>query len=121
MKYSMKINQLNKNGLKQGLWKEHYNSAGLDYIGEFENGRRHGSWEEYYISGEIYAKGQHQKGDRVGLWLFYRKTGELFLEVNYKGSLSHLASKSYLKDGRIEDQGFFNKVSKRGLWYARYF
>ena len=120
MKTSMKINQLDKQGNRHGLWEIYYSDGQLWGNGEFKNGLRHGLWK-YYETGQLWYKGQYQKNKRAGLWLFYRISGELYLECRYRDDLKHGDSKSYLIDGTIEGQGFFNKSRKHGLWYARYF
>ena len=41
-----KINQLDANGNRTGLWRGYWDNGKLDYEGNYINGLKHGIWKE---------------------------------------------------------------------------
>jgi len=71
MKTDIKINQLDKNGKRNGIWKFYYasNPSKLLYIGAYnKDGWKHGLWEYYYDNGQLSSKGELKKEKQIGLW-----------------------------------------------------
>ena len=47
------INQIDSNGMKQGVWKKTYDNGNLRYKGNFKNDNPEGIFYYYYKSGEL--------------------------------------------------------------------
>jgi antitoxin component YwqK of YwqJK toxin-antitoxin module len=91
----MKVNQVDKNGLKTGIWEFRYLTGQVmlrrNYKSEqphglsedfsaggrlmrkvnFKNGKENGRLESYNYDGSLFYCGMMKDGVRVGLWEFY--------------------------------------------------
>ena len=91
----------NKEGKKEGIWKEYrFNDNGvfrkefealygngerMTFIGSYLNSEKEGIWKEFYESDQLFQKGNFTEGEKHGEWLYYYKNGKLSQKGNYKG------------------------------------
>jgi len=125
-----KINQLDANGERTGVWKKYYPNNRIRYEGEFIAGKEVGTFKFYSIKnsehpistktfeknnsfcnvkfyteeGVLESEGQLDGKVRVGKWLYYHKDGKTLLsEEMYENGVLHGESKTYFKNGKITE------------------
>lgn len=104
-------------GLRQGVWKEFYESGEKEADGEYLNGKKTGSWKYYYRNGKLEQAGSYNANGRPdGKWKWYYESGNLRKEDNYsKGKLNgdHLE----LSDsGKVIIKGQYVDGEEDGEW-----
>ncbi len=138
-----KINQTDKNGLKQGYWKKVYPNKVLAYevrfkddkpVGEMkryhENGKLmallkyddNGEWasaKHYNEKAELIAEGKYHGKLKSGLWLFYMD-GIKRMEETYDEGLKTGVSKSHFKNGKPAEEKHWEKDVENGVWRQFY-
>ena len=64
-----RINQLDPNGLKQGLWKTRYSNNQLMWEENYVNGKMQGLWRTWYDNGHLMQEGyyinENQEGEQI--------------------------------------------------------
>ena len=102
-----KINQVDENGKRTGIWKKYHSNKRIRYSGQFEAGREVGVFkfysplnsehpvtiktyfnnsdiskvQFYTVEGVLESEGQMKGRDRIGLWKYYSRDGKtLFSE-----------------------------------------
>ncbi|MGB5264007.1 MAG: toxin-antitoxin system YwqK family antitoxin, partial [Lutimonas sp.] len=120
------VNQLNKNGEREGVWEKYYDNNRLRYRGTFKNGREVGTFKYYSAAssdhpviikefdansdladvkfyteaGVLESEGQMKGKDRVGKWIFYHTDGKSVMsEENYVNGKLDGTYKTYFQDG----------------------
>ena len=68
-----KINQLDSNGLKTGLWVEYYSNGQIEVESEYLNGLKNGITKCYYESGELWEVGYFINNKLEGISVTYFK------------------------------------------------
>lgn len=69
----MKINQLDKDGLKHGLWEIRLGPK-TTYSISYKRGKFHGPYT-YYSNGNLFYKGEYKNDKRYGLWELFNSDG----------------------------------------------
>ena len=54
--FTQTVNEVDANGLKQGVWEKTFDNGNLRYKGRFMNDNPHGIFMYYYDSGELQAE-----------------------------------------------------------------
>jgi len=80
-----KINKINKNSLKQGVWLESNIEDNEERIilQYYINGVLNGDYREFFTDGTLAAKGKFKNGNPIGRWEFYLKNGALIRWLIY--------------------------------------
>lgn len=104
-------------GLKQGYWKEFYNTGELKAEGRYRQNLKQGLWKYYFKNGQIEQMGQYLKGKPDGDWTWYYPTGEVLREEVFYLGLEDGESKEYNPDGSIIYQGNYSEGEKIGKWF----
>ena len=73
-----------KNDLKNGPFKEYFESGVMKTEAVFKNNQYDGLVTTYFPSGSIRMQGMYKNGVRDGNWKVYKETGELDHEDIYK-------------------------------------
>lgn len=73
--YIDKINKLNKNGHKEGLWVENYNSITNELY--YKDGQKSGVFKSYTKKGKLSAIGEYTNGKITGTWYHFGDYGHL--------------------------------------------
>ena len=63
-----KINQLDANGNRTGLWRGYWDNGKLDYEGNYIAGKATGLWRGYYDNGKLMYEGNYINGLKHGIW-----------------------------------------------------
>ena len=131
-----KINQLDSNGERTGVWKKYYNNGRLRYQGQFDAGKEKGVFKFYSAlnsdhpilvkafepnsnkaqvkfyteKGILKSAGEMQGKLRTGKWVYYHKEGKKVLSIeHYINAELNGNSQTYYKSGKItEDLNYKN-------------
>lgn len=136
-----KINQLDSNGKKAGVWKKYYDNNKLRYVGQFEADKEVGVFKYYSmvssehpiiikkfiensaisevsfykVNGTKESVGKMDGKNRIGKWLYYYPDGKtLMIEENYENGVLEGSYKSYFKNNSISEQLNYKKGKLHG-------
>lgn len=120
-----KVNYVDSNGLKQGLWKEYFKNGKIKSIAYYKNNQLHGVYKSFHENGKleglsnfVNGKGEgeqitYHENEKMSLYIKisngkrvsfkqYDIKGKLEMEEIYDEKGSHIVTKHYTKDGVIE-------------------
>jgi len=109
--------KFNKNGLKNGEWKNFYSSGKIKGNGSYKNGKKTGMWCFYYKNGNIEEKGLYQNDKTNGVWKWFYQSGNILREENFLRGKEHGAFVEYSKDFMIIVKGNYLNGEKDGFWF----
>ncbi len=136
-----KINQLDANGKRTGIWKKQYSNNKIRYQGQFEAGKEIGIFKfysalssqhpiaiktftknteiatvEFYTEkGILQSKGKMKGKKHIGKWLYYHPNEKTILsEENYTNGILNGISKTYYKTGKITEILFYKNGKLHG-------
>lgn len=125
-----KINQLDEQGRRTGVWKKYYDNKNLRYEGQFEAGKEIGVFNYYaelnpkhpilvkthtedsdiakvsyfYEGGILQSEGAMNGKNRIGKWIYYNSDGKTIIsEENYENGLLHGTATTYFAPGKITE------------------
>lgn len=125
-----KINQLDAQGRRTGVWKKYYGNKNIRYEGQFEAGKEIGIFNFYgelnskhpnliktfsedsntaqvnffYDDGKLQSEGSMKGTKRIGKWLYYNTDGKTIVsEENYENGLLNGTSTTYFGFGKIAE------------------
>ena len=107
------INQLDGNGLKQGIWIEKY--ADKASKGEYVNGLREGTWITRHEDGMLSQIASFKSGEKDGLTVEIDSRGYVFEEAFYENGLLDGTSVKYLRGGQKQQIINYKKGIYHGL------
>ncbi|MCF6181101.1 toxin-antitoxin system YwqK family antitoxin [Lutibacter sp.] len=129
-----KINQLNANGKRIGVWTKKFSNGKIRYVGQFKNGKEIGIFKFYSplssihpiaiktfenqsnlvkvtyfnVQGVLESEGKMDGKKRIGLWKYYQDKGKKLLsKENYKNGVLEGESATYYKTGKIAERLFY--------------
>lgn len=112
---------VDKEGLKQGNWKEYYDSGKLKAKGKYKDDVKIGLWVYYYKNGKIEQKGHYnEKGKPTGEWKWYYRNGQLRKKEEMKDGISDGMYKEFTRDGELWAKGKYVNGLKEGSWTVHY-
>ncbi|MFK5959346.1 MAG: toxin-antitoxin system YwqK family antitoxin [Lutibacter sp.] len=136
-----KINQLNANGERTGVWKKYHNNKRIRYQGQFKDGKEVGVFKYYSIlssehptaiktflkdeniakvqffteKGVLKSIGEMKGKERVGKWLYYHPNGTAILaEENYENGILNGESKTFYVTGKITESSHYKNGKLHG-------
>ena len=136
-----KINQLNSNGKREGVWRKYYNNKRIRYQGKFKNGKEIGIFKFYSASNSEYpeavktfeqksnfakvkfysekgllkSEGEMRGEIRIGKWNYYHIDGKTILsEESYKEGILNGESKTYYITSKLTEQLFYKNGKLSG-------
>lgn len=138
---AQKINQLDVNGKRTGLWRKYYNNGKIRYTGQFLNGKEVGVFKFYSNtsathpeivkeflpsdnkavvkfydeSQKLKTQGQMIGKKREGKWMYYFSDGKTFSEENYKDGKLNGILKNYYPNGKLTQETEYKNNKKHGL------
>ena len=125
-----KINQLDNDGKRDGVWEKFHPNKLVRYTGQFKNGKEIGVFKfykmttndfpeivktfseksdsakvEYYNDkGIVESKGFMINKDRVGKWLYFNDDGKTIMtEENYENGVLHGLSKTFYPNKKLTE------------------
>lgn len=137
-----KINQLDEQGRRTGVWKKYYDNKNIRYEGQFEAGKEIGVFKYYaelnsehpilvktytegseiakvsyfYEGGKLESEGTMKGKNRIGKWTYYNTDGKTIIsEENYENGLLHGTATTYFAPGKITEVLTF----KNGLLHGK--
>lgn len=132
-----KINRTDKNGWKQGVWKDFYDNGKVKLDGRYLDDKKDGYFKEYDIKGSLlsttkYVKGVLQKDvpelAKVDIRKEYYPNGKIKYIGGYKDSLPQGPHRQYDEEGnivstQIYEEGYLvgegvmdEKGRQQGVW-----
>lgn len=109
---------IDESGLKQGKWKEFYETGELRWIGNYLNSKMQGDWIYYFPDGKIEMKGSYSKtGNRRGEWLWFYPSGDTLLFENYVKGKREGDCIEYDINGICLRKGEYIENLEEGPWY----
>ena len=138
-----KINQMDSNGKRDGVWKKYYSNNRVRYMGQFVHGKEVGVFKYFSASnsdnpiiikkyhkndnladvqfftsnGVIESKGMMKGKKREGKWLFYHADGKTVMsEEHYKNGKLEGSYKTFYSNGEATEITSY----KNGLQHGNY-
>lgn len=134
---------IDKEGNKQGDWKEYYPDQRLLGKGQFKNGHRVGKWIFYHENGNVEQTGYYNdKGELDGEWVWFYESGKLLRKEKFSnGELNGTVIELYedgdtiivgeyfenkmtgywiLQYGDYKEEGEYIDGNREGMWYSYY-
>lgn len=108
------------NGLRQGIWKEYYQTGELRSKGNYKNSKPIGEWKYYFTDKSIEILGYYNnKGHKDGEWLWFYPSGDTMVVANYDDGDFEGIYTEYDEDGQILVHGKYVADLEEGLWLYR--
>ena len=108
---------VDEQGLKQGEWKEYYETGELKSQGKYNNGLKIGEWKFYYKNGKIEQTGIYLKNEKPdGEWKWYYENGNLLKEENYSAGIGNGLMTEYSDSGAVISKGKYSDGMEEGFW-----
>lgn len=114
------INQVDKNGLRHGLWEFHNSDSTLMFRVNYNRGNLHGPYTSYRSNGSIESERTYKNGQMHGLvYAYHHENGNLSHKVNFHNGFQFGMRAHYLVDGSADRIGECTKRKQIGLWYEK--
>ncbi|MBN8701472.1 MAG: toxin-antitoxin system YwqK family antitoxin [Bacteroidetes bacterium] len=134
---SERINRKDRDGLKQGVWKDFYDNGNLKNEGRYLNDKKDGYFKDYALNGSLlkvekYTNGKLQEDapelKKVDIFTEYHPTGKLKFTGGYKDGVPEgvhrdyndsglIVSSKIYSDGVIIAEGIMDeKGNQQGIW-----
>jgi antitoxin component YwqK of YwqJK toxin-antitoxin module len=110
------INIVDKDSLKQGVWREFYDSKKLKSECVYKNNKKQGIEIMWYSSGCVKQENYFNNGQLDGPVTFYDKNCKKQLIENYKNGVKEGLEIAYHSNGRIKSEGNFKKGNLDGVY-----
>ncbi len=107
-------------GVKQGLWKEYYDSGELRSEGKYEDGVRVGEWKFYYKNTKLEQKGKYIKGKPEGDWRWFHENGNPWREEVFSKGKEDGPAIEYNDTGLVVAKGEYIEGEREGPWIFEY-
>ena len=104
-------------GVKDGSWKEYYDSGKLRALGAYDKGKQVGEWIYYYPDGKVEQRGKFSKtGKFEGNWKWFFPDGSLKRDEAYINGLLDGPTIEYDETGAVIKQGEYIEGLENGQW-----
>jgi len=108
---------VDEKGLRQGSWKEFYESGEKEAEGEYKNGLHQGQWKYYFRNGIIEQTGVYaNNGKPDGKWKWFFESGNLRKEENFSKGVINGHYKEVTDSGKIIIEGDYIDGKQDGQW-----
>ena len=108
---------VDENGLKQGMWKEYYETGELKAEGRYKDNLKVALWNYYYIQGTMEQTGSYVRGLPDGLWIWTYQNGQTWREEEYESGFEEGSSIEYSDSGTVITKGNYVEGFKEGEWF----
>jgi antitoxin component YwqK of YwqJK toxin-antitoxin module len=82
------LNKVDKKGLKQGKWVNHFDEIrsepGYEEEGIFKDNRKEGNWRLYNLNGDLVGLEYYRWGNKDGVCQYFNNAGELLREESWR-------------------------------------
>ena len=123
LKKQEKINRKDKNGLRQGVWKDFYHSGVVKTEGPYSDDKKNGYFKEYSIKGSLlnttkYVMDKIQNNvaelAKVDIKNEYYPTGKVKYSGGFKGDIPQGVHREYSEDGKITSSKVYDEGQLTG-------
>ncbi|MBQ7490351.1 MAG: hypothetical protein IJT51_07545 [Bacteroidales bacterium] len=109
-----------ENGLRQGLWKEYYETGELRAKGKYKNSMPIDDWVFYLPNKTVEIEGEYdKKGRKTGEWKWYYANGELLAIENYEAGQLDGEFVEYDEEQNVLTKGQYVEGQEDGEWVYR--
>jgi antitoxin component YwqK of YwqJK toxin-antitoxin module len=109
---------VDEKGLRQGLWKEFYESGEMMGEGVYKDNKRQGEWKFYYKDGKVEQTGKYNNSGRpTGLWKWFYSTGNLRRSESFKNGIPEGELKELSDSGSVIITGNYLDGEEDGEWF----
>lgn len=136
---AQKLNKLDANGKRTGIWQKKYDNGNVRYSGEFKAGKEIGTFKFYSVRsssqptilkifsndtasvsfyndlGKLKSKGRMIGKKRIGKWIYYFSNGKLFSEEEYIDGKLDGVLKNYYANGNLTEESIYKGGNKNGV------
>lgn len=106
------------NGLKQGDWKEFFDTGELKGEGKYINSQRIGGWKYYYKNGKTEQNGTFLKNEIPdGEWIWYYENGDTLRFETFINGLRNGIMIEYSDTGTVIAKGEYIDDLEEGSWF----
>lgn len=110
------INVIDKDSLKQGVWREFYDGKKLKSETVYKNNKKQGLDISWYASGCVKQEIYYNNGQLDGPVTYYDKNCKKELIENYKNGVKEGIEITYYNNGRIKSEGNYKKGNLDGVY-----
>jgi antitoxin component YwqK of YwqJK toxin-antitoxin module len=110
---------IDKEGNRQGEWKDFYFDSQVKAAGNYKNNLREGKWIFYFEDGKTQQVGNYKNGRENGIWTRYYPFGEIFIEENFFNGKEDGLYTEYDLNGNIISTGEYIEGEKEGEWLVK--
>ena len=110
------INVIDKDSLKQGVWRNFYTSGKLKNEAVYKNNKKQGIEISWYNSGCVKQEIYYNNGQLDGPVIYYDKNCKKELIENYKNGVKEGIEITYYANGRIKAEGNYKKGNLDGVY-----
>ena len=115
--FTQAVNEVDANGLKQGVWEKTFDNGNLRYKGQFKNNNPQGIFMYYYDSGELQAEKEFfHSGTAAATHIFYKngklKAAGLYVNELKDSTWHYFSVDSVLMMSEQYQKGKLNGVTK---------
>ena len=104
-------------GLRQGLWKEYYETGELRSLGYYKNSLPVGEWKYFFPDQQIEIIGSYNnKGKKEGTWQWFYPNGEILILENWSDGLLDGHYCEYGETGVELVKGDYLEGAEEGEW-----
>lgn len=103
--------------LKDGFYKEYFQSGKLKIKSNYKDWQLSGVWKKFYPTGELQWAVTYIEDYKDGLYKQFYKNGTLKVEGNTKKNKKEGDEKRYLEDGTLEWKGAYKNNVFNKTWY----
>lgn len=108
------------NGLRQGLWKEYYETGELRSQGKYKNSIPIGPWNFYFTDKTVEITGSYNnKGEKQNEWIWFYPNGDTMTVAHYEEGDLEGPYAEYDENGKYLVKGSYEGGVEQGGWYYR--
>lgn len=108
---------VDEQGLKQGKWKEFYDSGEQMGSGIYKDGKKQGEWQYFFKEGKLEQKGSYNNAGKIeGIWRWYFESGNLRKEESFSDGLPDGPVKELTDSGTVIVSGNYVDGEEDGEW-----
>ena len=108
---------VDEKGMRQGPWKDFYESSEKEAEGIYLNNLRQGEWKFYFKNGKIEQTGKYNTdGKPDGKWKWYYESGNLRKEDNFKNGVFNGNHVELSDSGKVIVKGDYIDGEEEGEW-----
>lgn len=103
------------NFIKNGYYKEWYQSGQLRINATYLNGQPNDSWVENFENGNKMEEGKYVNGKKEGLWTIWHENGQMSKKTNYTNGMVDGKENVWYSNGQISEENHYLKGKKHGI------